>query len=86
MDSTQAFVGSQNFDWRALKHIHELGLRITDAPIVANVQKVFDHDWEAADARVYERGFDPAVTAKKDAALDEASSPDADRSGRAYVA
>lgn len=85
VDSTQAFVGSQNFDWRALKHIHELGLRIDDAAVVRNVQKVFDHDWEAADDRVYERGFDPAVTARKDAALEEATSPDADRSGRAYL-
>ena len=85
VDSTQAYVGSQNFDWRALKHIHELGLRITDAGVVANVQKVFEHDWEAADNRVYERGFEPAGTAKKAAALEEATSPDADRSGRAYL-
>ncbi len=45
VDSTQAYVGSQNLDWRSLKHIHELGLRITDAPVVKNVQRVFDHDW-----------------------------------------
>ena len=85
VDSTEAFVGSQNFDWRALKHIHELGLRITDPGVVANVQKVFDHDWEASDTKVYERGFKPEVTALKDAALEEATTPDADRSGRAYL-
>lgn len=85
VDSSQAFVGSQNFDWRALKHIHELGLRISDSGVVKNVQSVFEHDWEAADTRVYERGFDPAITAKKDEALEEATSPGADRSGRAYL-
>ena len=85
VDSTQAFVGSQNFDWRALKHIHEAGLRVTDAGVVKNVQRVFDHDWEETDTKVYERGYAPEVTAKKDAAREEATSPDADRSGRAYL-
>ena len=28
VDSTRAFVGSMNFDWRSLKHIHEMGLAI----------------------------------------------------------
>src|SRR5439155_26468648 len=27
-DSRVAYVGSQNLDWRALKHIHELGVRV----------------------------------------------------------
>lgn len=80
VDSTQAYVGSQNFDWRALKHIHEVGLRISDGPIAANVQRVFEHDWAEADTKVYEKGFKPEAPA-----LTEASSPDADRSGRAYL-
>lgn len=67
IDSTRAYVGSQNFDWRSLKHIHEMGLAVADAPVVANVQKVFDHDWAVADAR------------------DEQKTPEADRSGRAYL-
>ncbi|MDD5304913.1 MAG: phospholipase D-like domain-containing protein [Elusimicrobia bacterium] len=85
VDSTRAYVGSQNFDWRSLKHIHEMGLAVNDAPVVANIQKVFAHDWEEADTKVYERGLKPEVTEKKDAALNEAISPDADRSGRAYL-
>ncbi|HAZ07598.1 MAG TPA: phospholipase [Elusimicrobia bacterium] len=72
VDSTRAYVGSQNFDWRSLKHIHEMGLAVDDGPVVANIQKVFDHDWEAADAR-------------KDPALAEAQSPETDRSPRAYL-
>ena len=47
VDRREAFVGSQNFDWRALKHIHETGLRITDATVVAQVQAIFEQDWRA---------------------------------------
>jgi phosphatidylserine/phosphatidylglycerophosphate/cardiolipin synthase-like enzyme len=49
VDSTRAFVGSQNYDWRSLKHIHEMGLAINDQPVVKQVQSVFDHDWAIAD-------------------------------------
>lgn len=72
VDSTQAFVGSQNFDWRALKHIHELGLRIGDAGVVRDVQRVFDHDWALTE--------DPG-----NINLDEQRTTGGDRSGRAYL-
>lgn len=42
-----AFVGSQNFDWRALKHIHETGLLISDKKIAKQIQAIFNHDWKA---------------------------------------
>jgi phosphatidylserine/phosphatidylglycerophosphate/cardiolipin synthase-like enzyme len=48
VDSSHAYVGSQNFDWRSLKHIHEMGLNIDDGPVVASVQSVFSHDWALA--------------------------------------
>ncbi|MBV8034263.1 phospholipase D-like domain-containing protein [Roseateles sp.] len=47
VDRREAYVGSQNFDWRSLKHIQEAGLRITDAALVAQVQAVFEQDWQA---------------------------------------
>ena len=47
VDGREAFVGSQNFDWRALKHIHETGLRITDAAMAAQLQAIFEQDWQA---------------------------------------
>jgi phosphatidylserine/phosphatidylglycerophosphate/cardiolipin synthase-like enzyme len=47
VDRHIAFVGSQNFDWRAFTHIHETGLRITDAKVVGQVQAIFDQDWAA---------------------------------------
>lgn len=47
VDGEQAFVGSQNFDWRALEHIHETGLRISDAKVVGQIQAIFEQDWQA---------------------------------------
>ena len=45
VDGETAFLGSQNFDWRALKHIHELGVRIRDRRVTADFQQVFELDW-----------------------------------------
>jgi phosphatidylserine/phosphatidylglycerophosphate/cardiolipin synthase-like enzyme len=47
VDATTAYIGSQNFDWRSFEHIHETGLRITDAKVVRQVQAIFDQDWRA---------------------------------------
>lgn len=47
VDGKEAFIGSQNFDWRAFEHIHETGLRITDEKIVGEVLAVFNQDWRA---------------------------------------
>lgn len=48
VDGRAAFIGSHNFDWRALKHIDETGLRITHARIVGQLHAIFRHDWNAA--------------------------------------
>ncbi|TPW21129.1 MAG: phospholipase D [Elusimicrobia bacterium] len=48
VDGREAYVGSQNFDWRALKHIHEMGLRTTEPSAAAGAAAVFEHDWTAA--------------------------------------
>jgi phosphatidylserine/phosphatidylglycerophosphate/cardiolipin synthase-like enzyme len=47
VDGKQAFIGSQNFDWRSLEHIHETGLLISDTNVVAQTQAIFDQDWQA---------------------------------------
>ncbi|KAA8732112.1 phospholipase [Acinetobacter qingfengensis] len=46
VDAKEAFVGSQNFDWRALTHIQETGLRITDLTTVQQIQNIFSLDWK----------------------------------------
>ncbi|QGH60734.1 phospholipase D-like domain-containing protein [Serratia proteamaculans] len=66
VDGEQAFVGSQNFDWRALAHIHETGLRISDAGVVGQIQAIFEQDWQAqallaADKPVPQLPYQPKV-------------------------
>jgi len=42
------FIGSQNFDWRALKHIHEFGIRIRNEELAQMFGLIFDLDWKIA--------------------------------------
>lgn len=49
IDGEEMFLGSQNFDWRALKHIHELGLRIRHRELVGMYSDVFELDWKLAE-------------------------------------
>jgi phosphatidylserine/phosphatidylglycerophosphate/cardiolipin synthase-like enzyme len=51
VDGKEAFVGSQNFDWRALEHIHELGVRTTEPVIVGRLSRLFAIDWAFAETR-----------------------------------
>jgi phosphatidylserine/phosphatidylglycerophosphate/cardiolipin synthase-like enzyme len=48
VDGREAYVGSQNFDWRSLTHIHEIGVRVRDPAATAVYARVFDLDWELA--------------------------------------
>ncbi len=45
IDREKSFLGSANFDWLALSHIHEVGLRVEDASIGNGLESVFDLDW-----------------------------------------
>ncbi|MBI4677654.1 MAG: phospholipase [Elusimicrobia bacterium] len=45
VDGREAYVGSQNFDWRSLKHIHELGLKVNKGRLVKDMAAVFEIDW-----------------------------------------
>lgn len=49
VDGREAFLGSQNFDWRALEHIHELGVRTTEPVIVSRLSRLFELDWAFAE-------------------------------------
>jgi len=51
VDEREAFIGSQNFDWRSLEHNLELGARIRDGAIVAGLTTTFAHDWAMAGGR-----------------------------------
>jgi len=45
VDGREAFLGSQNFDWRALEQIHELGVRTSESRLVAGLAELFALDW-----------------------------------------
>jgi phosphatidylserine/phosphatidylglycerophosphate/cardiolipin synthase-like enzyme len=49
VDDEQLFLGSQNMDWRALSHIHELGVRIYHPALTRNLKVVFETDWKLAE-------------------------------------
>ena len=57
VDGRDAWLGSQNMDWRAMTQIHELGMRATDETLAAAVSAVFESDWGGADTTV---AFRPA--------------------------
>ena len=46
VDGEEVYLGSQNFDWRALKHIYELGVHITDKHAAVTFTDIFEMDWE----------------------------------------
>jgi phosphatidylserine/phosphatidylglycerophosphate/cardiolipin synthase-like enzyme len=68
VDGKQAFLGSQNFDWRSLEHIQELGARVQIPAVVGALSDVYETDWALAgggprDSRVEaHRGQDFPVT------------------------
>jgi phosphatidylserine/phosphatidylglycerophosphate/cardiolipin synthase-like enzyme len=48
VDGEEVFIGSQNFDWRSLEHIQELGVRVAQPDIAKAVNDVFTLDWALA--------------------------------------
>ncbi len=61
VDDAEAWIGSQNLDWRALTQIHELGIRIREPRLARAIAGVFATDWAAGDTtKPFAPG--PAVT------------------------
>lgn len=75
VDDREVFVGSQNFDWRALKHIHETGLRIAEPGIVKDLKRIFEADWKYnnGDKNAYSFKCDTSQTGNNTAILLTAS-------------
>lgn len=51
VDNENLFLGSQNMDWRALIHIHEIGVRVKNRELAATFKAVFDNDWDLCDGQ-----------------------------------
>jgi phosphatidylserine/phosphatidylglycerophosphate/cardiolipin synthase-like enzyme len=62
VDGHDAFFGSQNFDWRALEHNLELGIRTHDAAIAARLLAIFELDWARAGDEPAPRMVVPAAS------------------------
>lgn len=45
VDNKKCFIGSQNFDWRSLTHIHETGVLINDENVSKCLSAIFESDW-----------------------------------------
>jgi phosphatidylserine/phosphatidylglycerophosphate/cardiolipin synthase-like enzyme len=56
-DRKEIYVGSQNFDWRSLKHIHETGLRINHPLMAKHLTQIFEADWQyhSGDNEIYKK-------------------------------
>ncbi len=48
VDEDRLFIGSQNWDWRALGQIHELGVLVRDPGLTADLRRIYDLDWRFA--------------------------------------
>lgn len=48
VDGQELYVGSQNFDWRSLQHIQELGARVVDPDVARAYADLFETDWALA--------------------------------------
>lgn len=48
VDGETVFVGSQNWDWRALTQIHEIGAMVRDRRLARTFEAAFDFDWRIA--------------------------------------
>jgi phosphatidylserine/phosphatidylglycerophosphate/cardiolipin synthase-like enzyme len=48
VDEKKTFVGSQNFDWRSLEHIHEIGVLVAQKRMAQTFLEVFNRDWQFA--------------------------------------
>lgn len=48
VDGREAYVGSANFDWLALDHIHETGVRVGDPATASALSRIFERDWSDA--------------------------------------
>jgi phosphatidylserine/phosphatidylglycerophosphate/cardiolipin synthase-like enzyme len=75
IDGAEVIVGSQNFDWRALKHIHEVGVRLREPHIATEFARLFESDW--AVATPVTKANPPAAAAPSNPPANPAANPPA---------
>ena len=55
VDGREAYLGSQNFDWRSLEHIQELGVRFRQPDAVGALLDIFETDWTGTTQKQHSR-------------------------------
>ncbi len=63
LDDDAFFVGSQNWDWRAMDQIHELGVLVTQPEMARQVRSIYELDWQLAAHPEQAQDSDPAPPA-----------------------
>jgi phosphatidylserine/phosphatidylglycerophosphate/cardiolipin synthase-like enzyme len=48
VDGERFFLGSQNWDWRSLTHIHEFGVVVAEPALAADLARIYALDWDLA--------------------------------------
>ena len=81
VDGQSVFLGSQNWDWRALDQIHEIGARITDARFARTFEAAFDFDWQLADHPALPKAAEAALQAPDFAPVTEQNPVSLDAGG-----
>ena len=54
------YLGSQNFDWRSLEHIHELGVVVREPRAASDIGAIFEQDWAIAGGGAVPDAGEPA--------------------------
>jgi phosphatidylserine/phosphatidylglycerophosphate/cardiolipin synthase-like enzyme len=66
VDDRLSYIGSQNFDWRALEHIQELGLAVGNPELTWELRELFELDWSLAELSPPREGAAGAATSMAD--------------------
>jgi len=57
VDGRELYLGSQNFDWRSLQHVQELGVRSDHPDLVRALADIFDADWALSGGTTAQAAF-----------------------------
>ncbi len=55
IDKERIFLGSQNFDWKAISQIHEIGINIKHKELVQTFSEIFELNWRQAKTGILEK-------------------------------
>ena len=66
VDGEELFIGSQNWDWRSLEHVRELGVRLSHRGLASAARTIMAMDWPLGHPLGAARGGPPIDPARAD--------------------